>query len=209
MAPVASSPAAGTITGVVSTKEAAPSPIRVTIDPSVCGQTLPDETILVDAAGHVANAVVMIAGLKGTQPAEVLVANEKCRFAPRVSIMRPGGALKMTSRDPTLHTMHAAPAGGAALFNLSLPIPNMTLTRTIAKPGVVTLSCSTHTWMRGYLHVTDAVAATSGADGKFTLEGVPAGTHELSFWHEALKAPPMKVTVKDGETVTVAVTLGR
>jgi hypothetical protein len=64
--------------------------------------------------------------------------------------------------------------------------------------------------MRGYLYVTDELAAVSGADGRFRLEGVPAGTHELRIWHEALKASaPVKVTIKDGETATVDITMIR
>ena len=34
--------AGGVITGVATTKEAAPKAVRVTIDPAVCGQTVPD-----------------------------------------------------------------------------------------------------------------------------------------------------------------------
>ena len=57
-----------------------------------------------------------------------------------------------------------------------MPIPNLTISKPIDKPGVVTLSCSTHTWMRGYLFVTDELSAVSAArDGKFQLDNVPAG----------------------------------
>jgi plastocyanin len=201
--------ATGSIAGVATTKEAAPRPIRVTIDPAVCGQSLPDESILVDSAGHLANVVVTVAGLKTPAAAETLVSNEKCAFVPRVSMMRPAGALKMTSKDPMLHTMHAAAADGRAFFNISIPMPNVTLSRSIDKPGVVTLSCSTHTWMRGYLIVTDERAAVTGPDGKFQIDGVPAGTYELRIWHESLKAAPVKVVVKDGETSTVDLTMGK
>ena len=79
--------AAGIISGVATTKEAGPRPIRVTIDPQVCGQSLPDESILVDADGHLANVVLTIAGVKTPAPAETFVSNEKCAFVPRVSIM--------------------------------------------------------------------------------------------------------------------------
>ena len=168
--------AGGTIVGVVTTNAAAPAPIRATIDPGVCGQTVPNDSIVVDAAGHLANVYVAVPGVKGTPPAETLVANEKCRFSPRVSILRPGGAVKMTSRDPVLHTMHAAAADGRAYFNISIPMPNITLSRPIDRPGVVTLSCSTHTWMRGYLHVADELATLSGADGQFSLQ-----TNNLTF----------------------------
>ena len=84
----------------------------------------------------------------------------------------------------------------------------MTLSRPVDKAGVVTLSCSTHTWMRGYLYVSEELSAASGADGRFRLDGVPAGTYTLKVWHEALKvATPVKVTVRDGETATVDLTL--
>jgi plastocyanin len=199
----------GAITGVASTKEAAPKPIRVTIDPAVCGQSLPDESILVDGAGRLANVIVTVAGMKSGAPAETLVSNEKCAFLPRVSTMRPGGVLKMTSKDPMLHTVHAAAPDGRAFFNVSIPMPNVTLSRPIDKAGVATLSCSTHTWMRGYLLVTDERSVVSGKDGKFQIDGVPPGTYELRIWHETLKAAPVKVVVREGEGTSVEITLAR
>jgi plastocyanin len=195
--------AGGTITGTITTREAAGRPIRVTIDQAVCGTSLPDESVVVDATGHLANAVVTVSGVKSPAPADAVVTNEKCRFEPRVSTLRPNGTVKMSSKDAVLHTMHAAGGDGRALFNVSLPLPNMTLSRPVDAPGAVTLSCSTHTWMRGYLYVTDELAAISGPGGKFRIDGVPAGTVELRFWHETLKSPPVKVVVKDGATVSV------
>jgi plastocyanin len=202
--------AGGTIVGVATTKEAAPKPTRVTIDPGICGQTVPDESVVVDGTGHLSNVVVTVPGVKAQQPAEASYTNEKCHFVPHVAFMRPNGAVKMTSKDATLHTMHAAGADGKAFFNISIPVPNMTLSRPVDKAGVVTLSCSTHTWMRGYLHVSDELSSISGADGRFRLEGVPAGTYTLKVWHETLKTTsPLKVTVKDGETVTLDLAYGK
>jgi plastocyanin len=200
-------PAAGTIAGVATTKETAPKPIRVTIDPAVCGQSLPDESIVVDAAGHLANVIVTVVGVKAAAPAEAAVGNEKCAFVPRVSTIRPGGTVKMSSKDPMLHTMHAAAADGRAFFNVSIPMPNVTLSRPIDRAGLVTLSCSTHTWMRGYLLVTDERSVVTGRDGRFQIDGLAPGTYELRIWHEALKAPPVKVLVKEGETATIELAL--
>jgi plastocyanin len=200
----------GTIVGVATTRETAPKPVRVTIDPGVCGQSVADDSIVVDPAGHLSNVVVTIPGLKAQHPAEAFFSNEKCRFVPHLALMRPNGAVKMTSKDATMHTMHAAGEGGRAFFNVSIPVPNVTLSRPIDKAGVVTLSCSTHTWMRGFLLVSEEVSAFTGADGRYRLEGVPAGTYTLKVWHEALKtAAPVKVTVKDGETVTVNLALAK
>ena len=149
--------AGGTIVGMVTTKEAARPAIRATIDPAVCGQSVPDESILVSASGQLANVLVSVPGVKATQPAEVSFANDKCRFVPRVGLMRPAGAVKMVSHDAgTLHTMHAVGADGRAFFNIS----------------------------------------------------IPAGKYQLKVWHEVLKvAAPVNVAVKDGETVTVDLTL--
>ena len=195
------------IVGVVTTKVAAPAEMRVAIDPAVCGQTTPDESVVRDAAGHLANVVVTVTGIKQPPPAKVSVVNEHCRFAPRVSLLSPKGSIEMTSRDPVLHTMHAAPESGRVLFNVSLPVPNLTLSKPVDRPGLVLLSCSTHTWMRGFLHVTEELSVVSGADGTFRIEGVPPGAHLLRVWHEQLKSAPVPVTVKEGATVTVAITM--
>jgi len=200
--------AGGTIVGVATTKEAAPKAVRVTIDPGICGQSVPDDSIVIDASGHLSNVVVTIPGVKVQQPAEASFVNEKCRFVPHMAFMRPNGAVKMTSKDATLHTMHAAAADGRAFFNVSIPVQNVTLSRPVDKAGLVTLSCSTHTWMRGFVQVTEELSALSGADGRYRLEGVPAGKYQLRVWHETLKtATPVTVVVKDGETVTVDLTL--
>ena len=185
---------------------AAAAPLRATIDPEVCG-SVPDESVVVDAAGHVANAVVTVAGVRTPAPAEVVLTNERCRFSPRVSVLRPNGTIKMTSRDPVLHTVHAAPDGGRALFNVSLPIPNLTLSKPVDRPGLVRLTCSTHTWMRGFLHVTEDMAAVSGADGTFRLTGVPAGRQTLRIWHETLGARDVTVDVAAGQTATITIEL--
>ena len=199
---------AGRIAGVVTTAEPARPPIRASIDTAICGETLPDESVAVDASGRLGGVVISIPEVKQIAPAETSVLNEKCRFVPRVSILRPGGAVKTTSRDPMIHTMHAAASDGRALFNVSLPLPNLTLSRPVSRTGVVTLSCSTHPWMRGHLHVTESLTVVSAVDGAFALDGVPPGTYALNIWHEALKsAAPVSVTVKDGETANVRINL--
>ena len=74
----------GTIVGVVTTKVPGLKPLRVTMDQRVCGNELPDEGVVVDGSGHLANAVVMLAGVKSTANAQASgIMNEKCRFAPR------------------------------------------------------------------------------------------------------------------------------
>ena len=75
------------ITGVITTGAKGAAPVRVTIDQKVCGDQLPDEAIVVDAQGRLANAVVIVTGLKRGYPSEPIVTNEKCRFGPRVQVI--------------------------------------------------------------------------------------------------------------------------
>ena len=101
--------------------------------------------------------------------------------------MRPGGAVKMLSKDATLHTMHAAAPDGRAFFNVSIPMPNVTLSRPVDKAGLVdALVQHAHLDAR-ILQVTEELSAVSGADGRYRIEGVPAGKYKLKVWHETLK----------------------
>jgi hypothetical protein len=192
------------IMGTVTTTAKGAAPVRVTIDQKVCGDELPDEAIVVDAQGHLANAVVILSGVKRSGAAETVVTNEKCRFGPRVQLARPNGNIRTTSKDPILHTTQAQVGTGRTIFNVALPMPGINITKPIGGAGIVRLNCNTHPWMRGWMIVTDEAAAVSGADGKFTIDSVPPGTYELRVWHEALKGAPQKITVAAGKPTEIS-----
>ena len=198
----------GVITGTITTTAKGAAPVRVTIDQKVCGNELPDESIVVDAQGHLANAVVILTGVKRPGNAEPLVTNEKCRFGPRVQIVRPNANVKTTSKDAVLHTTQAQLDNGKVVFNVALPVPGISLTKPVGSTGPVRLSCNTHPWMRGWMIVTDEAAAVTGADGAFRIDNVPPGTYELRVWHEALKGAPQKITVVAGKPTVVNFKLG-
>jgi len=196
----ASAQAAGTVSGIITTSAKAAAPIHVTIDQKVCGSELPDEAIVVDAQGRLANAVVTLVGLKRATAVDPVVINDKCRFTPRVQIARPNSNVRTTSKDPMLHTTQAQHDNGRAIFNVALPVPGISMTKPIGPAGVVHLSCNIHPWMRGWIIVSDDASAVSGADGKFAIDNVPPGTYELRVWHEALKSTQQKITVWAGKT---------
>jgi hypothetical protein len=193
----------GSITGSITTAAKGTAPVRVTIDQKICGNELPDEAIVVDAQGRLANAVVVLTGVKRAAPGEAVVMNEKCRFAPRVQLARPNAAVRTTSKDPILHTTQAQMESGRTIFNVALPVPGLNISKPIGGAGTVRLNCNTHPWMRGWMIVTDDAAAVTSADGRFTIDNVPPGTYELRVWHEALKGAPQKVTVVSGKPTEI------
>ena len=195
----------GSVTGTITTSARGLAPVRVTTDQRVCGAELPDLAVVVDAQGRLANAVVVLVGVKRAAAADPTITNDKCAFAPRVQIVRPSANVKTTSKDPILHTTNAQLENGRTLFNVALPIAGLTITKSIGNAGNVRLICNTHPWMRGWLIVTDEAAAITGADGRFSIDNVPPGTYELRIWHESLKSAPQKITVAAGKPTAISV----
>ena len=201
--------ATGTITGIVTMNNPpAPTTIEVNADQAVCGDTLPNQEIIADTAGHVANAVVSIAEVAWpTSVTPPRIDNAGCQFVPHVQIAPTRSQLEITSEDDTLHSTHAYDDRNRTDFNIAMPFAGMTVTRPLRRPGVVRLECDSHAWMRGWIVVSSDLGAVTGLDGRFTIEGIPAGTHELSIWHERLGGSPQTVTVTAGATVEVQFTL--
>src|SRR5438132_6067777 len=80
----------------------------------------------------------------------------------------------------------------------------MTSTKTFDKPEVmVALECNVHGWMHAWLGVLPhPFFGVSGADGAFTLKGLPPGTYTIEAWHEAYGTQTATVTVAGSETKT-------
>lgn len=202
-----SSPSArAAVQGTITTSAKPTPPVRVTFDQKVCGTELPDNAVQVDAAGHLANAVVTLVGVKAAAPARTInVLNDRCAFVPRVQVAGSASTVTTSSRDAVLHTTVVQQPDGRQLFNVALPVPGLEIRKPLAGAGLLRVGCNTHPWMRGWIVVTDDVAVVTGADGRFSLPDVPAGTYQLRVWHETLKAADRTVTVAPGKPVSVAI----
>lgn len=171
----------GSIQGRVTAAISVPRPpLIVTTDQEICGQTVADDSLLVDESGGLANAVATLVGVSAAEPIAVpVVSNDGCRFQPRVLLGQPGGEVRITSADNILHTSHAYAADGRSLFNVAIPMPGMTITRQLTARGIIRFACDTHTWMRGFVVAMTDRSAVTAADGAFAFDGVPPGTYEL------------------------------
>ena len=203
--------AIGTISGIVTMdRPPAPSTVQVNAEQAVCGDAVPNEEIIADAAGHVANAVVRVAGVAWpANVAQPTINNVDCQFVPHVQIAPTRSQLEITSEDDTLHSTHSYDDRNRTDFNIAMPFAGMNVTRPLRRPGVVRVECDSHGWMRGWIVVSNDLGAVSGFDGSFTIEGVPVGTHELSIWHERLVGQPQTLTVTVGQVTQVEFKLER
>ena len=66
---------------------------------------------------------------------------------------------------------------------------------------MVPFKCDVHPWMFAWVGVVDhPFFAVTGADGSFSLEGLPPGTYTIEAWHESLGAQTQTVTIGEQET---------
>ena len=203
----------GKIAGTVSFTGTAPA--NPTIDMSeeqACAAKHPGGVQNVQYAvkdGKLGNVFVRVKsglpqGARYQAPSEAVVLDQDgCLYHPRVFGVMTGQPIEIRNSDPLLHNIKAVPTENRG-FNISQPTAGMKTTRTFNTAEVmVPLECNVHGWMNAYAGVQDhPFFATSGEDGAFTIEGLPAGTYEVEAWHEKLGTRTTTVTVTDGGTAT-------
>jgi plastocyanin len=183
--------------GTVRFRGAAPAgaSVETTKDRGVCGEAVPDETLLVQDGG-LANAVVrVVAPGPRPEPGRATLDQQRCRFVPHVLALPAGSTLEIANGDPLLHNVHGY-AGVATAFNLPMPVQGQKVSRTLTRTGPVKVGCDVHGWMGAWVFVVDGpFHAVSDARGRFVVPGLPAGTWPVVAWHERLGERTGSVTV--------------
>jgi len=207
-------PTAGSITGAVSWTGPIPEakPVDRSSDP-VCAATARGAEAVVVTDGKLRDVLVRIkvggapAAAAPTTPA--VIAQSECMYAPRVVGVIAGQALEIRNLDATFHNVRGN-ALTKVLWNLAQPKGAAPIVRDLAgrAPGdVVSLHCDVHPWMAAWVVVSDhGYFAVTGADGAFTLPGVPPGSYTVEAWHPTLGLKTAKVKVKKGKPTKVRFT---
>jgi hypothetical protein len=213
--------AGGSIQGTVrATKPVPTTAARVPVvkDGGVCGKDAPNETLVVDKGGGLANVVVFVKDAKFSgKPAPVANAaldQKQCRYFPHVQALTVGTQLSLMNNDAILHNVHANDTG-MTVFNVAMPIKGQKLPIPMRKPGLMKLQCDAgHTWMNGYIYVFEhPYFAVTDDKGGFTIQDVPPGEYTLELWHEAPDGQgagvrtTSKVKVADGAAANVDVAI--
>jgi len=142
-----------------------------------------------------------------TPSTPVVIDQQGCLYHPRVFGIMVGQPLDIKNSDPLLHNIKALGKANRP-FNISQPAANMTTTRTFTTQEVMLpVECNVHGWMHAYAAVLPyPFFSTTGADGKYTISNLPAGTYTVEAWHEKYGTQTATVTVQDGEAKTAGFT---
>lgn len=203
---------AATVSGKVTFEGAVPKapPLNMSAEPSCQelhdGPVYPDQVAVSD--GNLANVFVWVkSGLEGkafepsSQP--VTLDQKGCIYHPHVIGIQTNQALEVTNSDPFTHNVHPLPTTNRE-FNRSQSAGSAPVEHKFPRQELkIAVKCNVHPWMRSYINVVDhPFFAVTGADGSFTIKGLPPGTYTIEAIHESLGEKDMSVTVGDGESAT-------
>ncbi len=186
-----------------------PTAIKMDADP-VCkaahSAAQMDNFWMVDAGGGVQYAFVYIKdGLGGKQYApssDASLEQKGCMYSPRVQGVVVGTKVKITNDDKTLHNVHAFGEKNEQ-FNEGQPAGSPAKEKVLDKAEVmIPFKCDVHGWMKSYVGVlTHPFFAVTGADGSYSIKGVPAGSYTVTCWHESSKGTAAGVTADQQVTL--------
>ncbi len=205
---------AGTITGTVTFAGLPPAmkPVALGGDPQCAiqhqGPVLAGDALVQD--GKVENAFVYVKDGLGARtfavPETPVTINQAgCLYKPHVAGAQTCQPIEFVNDDPTLHNVHGTP-GRSAPWNFGMALQGSKRRIRVENPEVmIPVTCDVHPWMRAYVGVLPhPYFAVTGADGRFTLRGVPAGEYVLASWHERFGTREARATLGAGETKDVA-----
>jgi plastocyanin len=208
---------AANITGTVTFAGTAPNlkPLAMDAEP-VChkmhaGKPVANEMLVLGSGNTMGNIMVWVskglpAGKTWPAPKTPVVLDQKgCQYLPHVTGIMVGQTYRILNSDGILHNIHTLPKVNPA-FNRGQPATVKEITTSFPKPEtMLQVKCDVHPWMNAYIGVfTHPFYSVTGADGKFSISGLDAGTYEITAWHERLGTQTASITVGATETKTQA-----
>jgi plastocyanin len=115
-------------------------------------------------------------------------------FVPRVLAVTVGTVVDFPNNDLPFHNVMSLAPGNA--FDLGRYPKGRTRSTRFDTPGIVPIICDIHKHMSAYVLVfSHPFFAATDVDGRYTITGVPAGTHAFRVWSELGTAEPRRLTV--------------
>lgn len=128
------------------------------------------------------------------RPERAEMSTRRKRFEPSVLVVPVGSTVDFTNFDPILH--NAFSVSEPQPFDLGLVAAGDGKEVTFGRAGLVQVFCNVHHSMYANVLVVDTpYFAVADEQGRFRIEGVPAGSGVLRFWHERATEASRRVFV--------------
>jgi plastocyanin len=128
------------------------------------------------------------------RPLKVELAMQARQFAPHVRVVPVGSTVDFPNKDPFAHNTFSSTPGTA--FDLGSYPRGQSKEWVFSKPGAVSVYCNVHAKMAAFVVVVPTPwYAEAAADGRWSIDKVPAGKYTLHIWHERATEQAVPVTV--------------
>jgi plastocyanin len=203
----------GTITGTIKFAGTAPArkELQVTKDKEVCEKKKHlSWDLVVGPEKGIENVVVRLIDVnkgKSVTSTKATLDQTVCEYTPHVSVVPAGGTLDILNSDGILHNIHTYSKANSAI-NKAQPKFKKVMPVQFAKPEIVKVTCDAHSWMLGWLVVSDhPYVAITNDKGEFAISDVPAGSYRIEVWQETLGKKVQDVTVKAKQETKLTIEL--
>lgn len=205
----------GTISGTIKFAGVPPArkELQVTKDKEICGKEKHlSWDLIVGPNKGIENAVVSLIDVKKGKKWEIAKATmdqNGCIYTPHVVVAPAGEAVDILNSDGILHNIHTYSTANPPI-NKAQPKFKKVLAEKFAKPEIVKVTCDAHSWMLGWLVVSDhPYVAVTNDKGEFTLSDVPSGNYKLEVWQETLGKKAQDVTVRPKQETKLTIELAK
>lgn len=186
----------GTISGKITLHDESINPTDFSdADPApICRGVLKNNRLEIGPNGGLAWGVVRLVDIsEGKAFVESVPTIEQigCRYTPHVVAARRGGRVDIRNGDPTAHNVRVEGENGMILLNVAQPAEGDVDPFEVSSEGPFLVGCDYHPWMNAYVFgVDNPYVAVSGADGSYTIDGIPPGEYEIRLWLNGFEPIP-------------------
>ncbi|WP_133949486.1 cupredoxin domain-containing protein [Rhodanobacter sp. TND4FH1] len=161
--------------------------------------------------GEQADTLVYFVPDKGgsrARPGRYTVYTHNRDFSPEALAVPLGSTVTFVNLDDVRHNVFSVTPGAA--FDLGYQGSGEKANHAFSRAGIVLVSCNVHHSMElDILVVPSAYMARVGADGHFTLGGLPAGPGTLHFWNPRAQPASQKLSLPMNGAVSQRIVASR